>query len=717
MAAATVESLELRISNKADGVASGIREITNALKEMKSATHSTGLDTVVNQLNALNAALRRTRALTNRQINIPVNTGGVSRASNSVAQKTSAPVSKSLVAAQNYSVGSQETGKVTELADKAQKASAEIAKLKSKVEDLDKASKKSASGLAKVADMFKRILLYRAIRGIISAITQALKEGIDNLYQWSQLNEGTFAHSMDTLATCATNAKNALAVAFAPAINAIVPIVQVATNAIVTLGNAISWLFAKLKGAATYTRVNTDYMTQYKEAATSAGGAAGKAAKEMQRTILGFDEINKLNGATGGSGGGGGGGSGGVGGGYNDMFELANVDDAWAEASQKIQAAVEKIRSKVDEFLDQHPKLKKVVGPTLKYVREAWGVLTQNIVGNADFVNSKYKSINSECKKMGDGVTAETKSFTEKTKSMIVSWGDAVAGKSSSSMGTMYDKIHGTTSNALHEVKDFVTETLRQLGLLSDGANDNLSEVGQEFDKTLEKIEGFTESSTASGKLWAKEFAKSSQEGAKAQATNIYNGLSNSSGNISTWSGTTSSNMDAWATLTSGSIAGWAKNFVSNVAKACQEAYNNIKNFANSTGQKTNLASYSSNSNVSTSTYNGSGGKGNWQSQQKLTLYAQGGFPIPGDLFIANERGPELVGSMNNRPAVANNQQIIEGIAQGVARAMMTQEALLREQNDLLRNRGDVVVSTGSLVDAFGRMNRRSGTTVVPVGG
>lgn len=47
-----------------------------------------------------------------------------------------------------------------------------------------------------------------------------------------------------------------------------------------------------------------------------------------------------------------------------------------------------------------------------------------------------------------------------------------------------------------------------------------------------------------------------------------------------------------------------------------------------------------------------------------------GGFPTVGDLFFANEAGPEYVGSMNGKPAVANNDQIVEGIQEGTYQAM-----------------------------------------------
>ena len=64
--------------------------------------------------------------------------------------------------------------------------------------------------------------------------------------------------------------------------------------------------------------------------------------------------------------------------------------------------------------------------------------------------------------------------------------------------------------------------------------------------------------------------------------------------------------------------------------------------------------------------------------------FASGGFPEMGELFVANEAGPELVGSIGGRTAVANNDQIVDGIAAGVATAMMAQNELLAQQNQLL---------------------------------
>lgn len=71
--------------------------------------------------------------------------------------------------------------------------------------------------------------------------------------------------------------------------------------------------------------------------------------------------------------------------------------------------------------------------------------------------------------------------------------------------------------------------------------------------------------------------------------------------------------------------------------------------------------------------------------------FAEGGFPDTGELFVARESGPELVGSIGNRTAVANNDQIIAGIRQGVfeavTQAMSNQsggEVVLKLDGDVL---------------------------------
>lgn len=53
-----------------------------------------------------------------------------------------------------------------------------------------------------------------------------------------------------------------------------------------------------------------------------------------------------------------------------------------------------------------------------------------------------------------------------------------------------------------------------------------------------------------------------------------------------------------------------------------------------------------------------------------VASYAQGGSPLSGQMFIAREAGPELVGTLGGHTAVMNNDQIVASVSAGVARAI-----------------------------------------------
>ena len=83
---------------------------------------------------------------------------------------------------------------------------------------------------------------------------------------------------------------------------------------------------------------------------------------------------------------------------------------------------------------------------------------------------------------------------------------------------------------------------------------------------------------------------------------------------------------------------------------------------------------------ASYSSENSSSRSANSYSIQDITAYASGGFPEHGQMFIAREDGPELVGQMGNRAVVANNDQIVDGIASantGVINAVMAIGAMI----------------------------------------
>ena len=54
----------------------------------------------------------------------------------------------------------------------------------------------------------------------------------------------------------------------------------------------------------------------------------------------------------------------------------------------------------------------------------------------------------------------------------------------------------------------------------------------------------------------------------------------------------------------------------------------------------------------------------------RIDWYAEGGYPTEGDLFFANEAGPEMVGKIGNKTTVANNDQITKAIAEATYQAV-----------------------------------------------
>ena len=62
-----------------------------------------------------------------------------------------------------------------------------------------------------------------------------------------------------------------------------------------------------------------------------------------------------------------------------------------------------------------------------------------------------------------------------------------------------------------------------------------------------------------------------------------------------------------------------------------------------------------------------------------IPSFADGGFPETGQLFIAREAGPELVGNFGGRAGVMNNNQIVDSVSRGVYEAISSQNTILRQ--------------------------------------
>ena len=104
-----------------------------------------------------------------------------------------------------------------------------------------------------------------------------------------------------------------------------------------------------------------------------------------------------------------------------------------------------------------------------------------------------------------------------------------------------------------------------------------------------------------------------------------------------------------------------------------------------------------------------------------LLGYANGGYPETGSVFLAGERGAEIISSTAHGTQVANRDQISASVAMGMQEATEESNALLREQNALLQALLDkdtnAYITTDSIASAMNRSNLRAGRTVVALGG
>ncbi len=88
--------------------------------------------------------------------------------------------------------------------------------------------------------------------------------------------------------------------------------------------------------------------------------------------------------------------------------------------------------------------------------------------------------------------------------------------------------------------------------------------------------------------------------------------------------------------------------------------------------------------------------------------WASGGFPSTGQLFIAREAGPELVGNIGGRTAVANNDQIVAAVSNGVYNAVVSAMANGGNNVNVYLDGKDI---TDNVVNRINAESRRTGSS------
>lgn len=561
------------------------------------------------------------------------------------------------------------------------------------IKNVGEAAQKSNDGMSNFIGSLKRIAYYRFIRTIIKEIAAAFKEGLENAYEWSKLMGTELAPALDRIATASLQMKNQLGAALGELIIALEPMIVELIHLITFLAEAFTWLFATLNGSEFY-MVAEEAATSWKD--------ADKAAKEYKRTILGFDVINRLNGP----------GSGGNGIDYTTMFKqtpagvrdfdfkwqditpfFAPLDD-WIDATLEmlynLEALLEKIfgqpyvldlnmawnldlplMDKVKQWLDDlvaaSPYVATVTVEVLDPMPQVDALLGKikaflaELVASVVMANEVLRvSVSEKVNQLSEATSTAFEKMRESVRTTLEkTWGNAT---------TVYEKLKATAISKSVEMGQRVSEEYNKLR----------TSIGNALSNAHTNVTTFVKSTVAAMVQWARNSAESARAAFVNIAQNVYLGLTNAGENIVNFINSTASNIWSWATNTAQSIVDWANGVATAVGDALSSAWESFKGFMEATGEsvskwwsrnKTWVVPVAIGAAITVAAVALAPATGG-ASLGALAFAANGGMFDEGQLFIAREQGPELVGSVGGHTAVANNDQIVEAVSNGVANAV-----------------------------------------------
>lgn len=232
-------------------------------------------------------------------------------------------------------------GALAKLIPHSNKASNSIKKFGSSSKKSAISAKSIVNELTRITKMMKLMITRMVLRKIITGVA----DGFKNLAQYSK----TFDASVSLLWNSFRQLGNSIAAAVSPLINAFAPALNYIIQLVIQAVNAINQLLSALAGFGTWTKAKT-LTDDYAKSLDKAGGAA----KELKKTVLGFDELNQLQDNK--SGGGGGATA------PADMFETEQVADKWKKLADTIKKYWEKLVNPI----------KRAWAKAGDYVKQAW---------------------------------------------------------------------------------------------------------------------------------------------------------------------------------------------------------------------------------------------------------------------------------------------------------------------------------------------------------
>lgn len=494
-----------------------------------------------------------------------------------------------------------------------------------------------------------RIAKLRLLRGIIRAVTQAFKEGTENIYQYSAAlgaaDASHFKTTMDGLASSFLYLKNSIGSVVAPLLASLVPALQTVIGWVSAALNVLAQFFAVLNGQSTYTRAKQT-ATEWKNIGTAAGGAAA-AAKEYKNTIMSFDEIHALNDVSDG-GGGGGGGAGSPN--YADMFEEAELATTGiAGAFNRLATAIKPVIGGIWDFT------KNTVETAFEGMGLGFDALMAVIHGDADEIRKvvddigKFVSKHPVLKGIYDGINT-VRRFINNVISEVKLW----------LINLIEDFINLPFVSAILETLGFDVKTITQ------NLEDNKRKIQENKEEVNRSIRVWQLWSSGVDMATANSIAninKFSIDGIKAFA-----GIK--SATDSTKGGVDNVSNAIWSVNNMQPGFWGIRNGMSDTGSSVWDVYAKVLYLQNALNDLGKTAIKGLTVGIQAAIYKDGGYVGGFADGGIIPRFDGGGIHSA-DLFLANENGsPELVGRIGNRTAVANQDQMVDVLTNGIIRSL-----------------------------------------------
>lgn len=185
---------------------------------------------------------------------------------------------------------------LAKVGSKADTTTGQIDKTKKKVSDLGKEAKHNSGALGKLTKSLGRIALYRALRSVISGITNAIKSGLTYIKEYSKAVEGTDTlnanGTINTYLNSFEKIKAEIGASFLPVLKSLVPLFKSLTEGATELFKSITiYSTSKLTGNGEYTFINPEYWDNLSDQFS----VTEENAKKLNRQLMKFDELNVIN--------------------------------------------------------------------------------------------------------------------------------------------------------------------------------------------------------------------------------------------------------------------------------------------------------------------------------------------------------------------------------------------------------------------------------------